>query len=49
MLVLLNLINPGYSNVLFETPTGHKLLYTGAGLLILGAVAINKIINSIEV
>jgi tight adherence protein B len=49
MLVLLNLINPGYSNVLFETPTGHKLLYAGLGLLIAGWVAINKIISSIEV
>jgi tight adherence protein B len=49
MLVLLNLINPGYSNVLFETPTGHKLLYTGVGLLISGGAAIRKIINSIEV
>jgi tight adherence protein B len=49
MLVLLNVINPGYSNVLFDTPTGHKLLYTGVGLLIAGGATIRKIINSIEV
>ena len=49
MLVLLNVINPGYSSVLFDTPTGHKLLYTGIGLLVSGAVTIQKIINSIEV
>jgi tight adherence protein B len=49
MLGLLNLINPGYSNVLFYTPTGHKLLYFGAGLLFSGGFAIRKIINSIEV
>jgi tight adherence protein B len=49
MLVLLNFINPGYSSVLFDTPTGHKLLYTGVGLLIAGGASIRTIINSIEV
>jgi tight adherence protein B len=49
MLVLLNFINPGYSNVLFATPTGNKLLYFGAGLLVCGGITIRKIINSIEV
>ena len=49
MLVLLNLINPGYSNVLFNTPAGNKLLYTGVGLLVCGGFAIRKIINSIEI
>ena len=49
MLVLLNVINPGYSNVLFNTPTGHKLLYLGVGLLVAGGLTIRKIINSIEV
>jgi tight adherence protein B len=48
MLVLLNFINPGYSNVLFQTPTGHKFLYAGVGLLIGGGASIRKIINSIE-
>ena len=49
LLVLLNLINPGYSDVLFDTPTGHKLLYAGTGLLCLGGLVIRQIINSIEV
>ena len=49
MLVLLNIINPGYSDVLFHTDTGHKLLYAGVGLLTLGALVIRQIINSIEV
>jgi tight adherence protein B len=49
LLVLLNLINPGYSKVLFETELGHKLLYAGIGLLCLGGFVIRQIINSIEV
>ncbi len=49
MLVLINLINPGYSNVLFHDPFGRKLLYTGIGLLSLGGLMIRKIVNGIEV
>ncbi len=49
MLLLINLINPGYSNVLFQDPLGRKLLYTGVGLLSLGGVMIRKIVNGIEV
>lgn len=49
LLVLLNLINPGYSNVLFDTAIGHKLLYGGIALLLLGGFFIRQIINSIEV
>ncbi len=29
MLVLINLLNPGYSDVLFHDPFGRKLLYAG--------------------
>jgi tight adherence protein B len=49
MLFLLNAINPGYSDVLFNTPGGNKLLYIGIILLILGGITIKQIINSIEV
>lgn len=49
MMVLINMVNPGYSNILFHTPTGHMLLYIGAGLLTLGTVVINRIINGIDV
>jgi tight adherence protein B len=49
MLVLLNIINPGYSAVLFDTPVGHELLGAGVVLLLIGALCIRQIINSIEV
>jgi tight adherence protein B len=49
MLFMINFINPGYSNILIDTPTGHKLIYLGAGLLFIGAMAIRQIINGIEV
>jgi Flp pilus assembly protein TadB len=31
--------------VLIEDPTGRKLVYTGLGLMVLGALAIRKIVN----
>jgi tight adherence protein B len=49
MLVLINVINPGYSKVLLDDPLGRKLLYVGVGLLCLGGFLINQIINGIEV
>ncbi len=49
LLVLINIVNPGYSKVLIETETGHKLLYIGIGLLCLGGFLIRGIINGIEV
>lgn len=49
MLVVINFINPGYSNVLFETPMGRILSYIGLGLLVTGGVVIRQIINGIEV
>lgn len=49
MLVLINIANPGYSSVLFNTPTGNQLLYIGIGLLVVGALAIRQIILGIEV
>ena len=36
MLVLTNLINPEYARILLHDPVGHKLLYTGAGLILIG-------------
>jgi len=49
MMVLLNLVNPGYSSVLFHDPFGRKLMYCSMGLLALGAFIIRRIVNGIEV
>ena len=49
MLVLINLINPGYSKVLFEPGFGRTLLYTGIVLLCIGGFIIRQIVNGIEV
>jgi len=49
MLVVINFLNPGYSKVLLETPTGHMISYIGIGLLITGGLIIRQIINGIEV
>jgi tight adherence protein B len=49
LLVMINIINPGYSNVLFTDPLGKKMLYGGLGLLILGGFIIRQIVNGIEV
>ena len=37
MLVVINMINPGYSNVLINTPVGKMLCYLGIFLLTAGA------------
>jgi tight adherence protein B len=49
MLVVINFINPGYSKVLTDTPTGRMLSYLGGGLLLMGGLIIRWIINGIEV
>lgn len=49
MLVAINVINPGYSNMLVNTPIGKTLCYIGVGLLITGGLIIRQIINGIEV
>jgi tight adherence protein B len=49
MLVLINLINPGYSSILLKDPVGRKLIYISACMLITGAFIINKIVTGIEV
>jgi tight adherence protein B len=49
MLVLINMINPGYSNVLFHDPFGQKMLGGGVVLLLMGGFSIRHIINKIEV
>ena len=49
MLIVINLVNPGYSDVLINTPIGHTIMYVGLGLLALGGFIIRQIINGIEV
>lgn len=45
MLVLTNLINPEYARILLHDPVGHKLLYMGAGLILIGGFFIRRIVN----
>ncbi len=49
MLVLINLVNPGYSDILLHDPTGRKLIYVSLGMLTIGAMIIRHIVNGIEV
>jgi tight adherence protein B len=49
MMVVLNLVNPGYSEILFRDPFGRKLMYFSMGMLALGAFIIRRIVNGIEV
>jgi Flp pilus assembly protein TadB len=43
------MVNPGYSNILMDTPLGHEIIYIGLALLVTGALIIRQIINGIEV
>jgi tight adherence protein B len=49
MLVLLNLLNPGYSSILLSDPFGRKLSYFSLGMLTVGTLFIRRIVNGIEV
>jgi tight adherence protein B len=49
MLVLTNLLNPGYSSILLEDPLGRKMVYLGIAMLAVGTLIIRSIVNGIEV
>jgi tight adherence protein B len=49
MLVLLNLLNPGYSSVMLSDPFGRKLIYASVGMMAVGTLIIRRIVNGIEV
>jgi tight adherence protein B len=49
MLLVINMINPGYSNMLVDSPIGRILSYVGIFLLITGGIIIRQIINGIEI
>lgn len=45
MLVLINIISPGYSHVLFHDPVGQYLMMAGATLIAIGAFCIRRIVD----
>ena len=45
MLILTNLINPEYASILLHDPVGRKLLYVGAGMILIGGFFIRRIVN----
>ena len=49
LLLVINVVSPGYSRVLFQEELGRKLLYAGLALLALGAFTIRRIVHGIEV
>ena len=42
---LINLVNSGFEKPLFDEPVGRMMLYTGAGMLFIGALFIRKIVD----
>ncbi|MDE1160681.1 MAG: type II secretion system F family protein [Acidobacteriaceae bacterium] len=49
LLLIINIMSPGYSKPLFEEEGGKKLLYIGMGLLAAGGFTIRRIVRGIEV
>ncbi|MGA7525391.1 MAG: type II secretion system F family protein [Acidobacteriaceae bacterium] len=49
VMLLINVMDPGYSKPLFHSHLGHELLWLCLGLICLGAFFINRIINAIDV
>lgn len=49
LMVILNIVNPGYSHILFYDSLGRKLIYVSIGLLSAGTVIIQRIVHGIEV
>lgn len=45
MFFLLGMANRGYTRVLIEDPTGRKLIYAGLILMVVGGMAIRKIVD----
>lgn len=45
MLLLTSVINPEYARILLHDPVGQKLLYVGAGLIVVGTFFIRRIVN----
>ena len=45
MLIILNIVTPGYSAPLFHDPLGQDMLYVGGTLIVIGGLIIRKIVN----
>jgi tight adherence protein B len=45
LLVIINVLTPGYSTLLFHDPVGQSLLYAGGAMLVVGGLIIRKIVN----
>ena len=45
LLVILNILTPGYSKVLFHDPVGQDLLYAGGVMIVVGGLIIRKIVD----
>ena len=45
LLILINIITPGYSHVLFYDPLGQKMLMAGGILILIGGFIISKIVD----
>jgi tight adherence protein B len=45
MFIGLNLVNPGYGKVLFENPTGQKMVISSAIMMVIGMLLIRRIAN----
>jgi tight adherence protein B len=42
---IITLINPTFMDPLYHTPTGHKLIYTGLGMMAFGSAVLKKIVS----
>jgi tight adherence protein B len=49
LVVLMNVVSPGYSRILLVDPLGRKMIYLGVGLIAVGSFIINRIVNGIDV
>lgn len=45
MLMLISVVAPVYSNVLFHDPVGQEMLYAGGTLILLGGLIIRKVVD----
>ncbi|MBV8437579.1 MAG: type II secretion system F family protein [Silvibacterium sp.] len=46
---ILNILDPGYSKILFTDPLGRMLIYVGLGLIVIGSLIIRQIVNGVDV